>query len=63
MGSRGPTLGNYKKKEFVGPKVVQPPEGKIPSVKPIELGVEPNGCLSQQPIPHPNIWVVHTRDI
>ena len=26
------------KKEFVGPKVVQPPEGKTPSVKPIELG-------------------------
>ena len=26
------------KKEFVGPKVVQPPEGKIPSVKSIELG-------------------------
>ena len=25
------------KKEFVGPKVVQPPGGKTPSVKPIEL--------------------------
>ena len=42
----------------MGPKVVQPPEGRIPSVKPIELGVEPNGHLSQQPVPHPNIWVV-----
>ena len=26
------------KTEFVGPKVVQPPEGKTPHVKPIELG-------------------------
>ena len=37
MGSRDPTLG-YHKKELVGPKVAQPPEGKTPSVKPIELG-------------------------
>ena len=32
-----PPLG-ITKKEFVEPKVVQPPEGKMPSVKPIELG-------------------------
>ena len=51
------------KKEFVGPKVVQPPEGKIPSVKPIELGVEPNGHLSQQPAPNPNIWVVQEGNL
>ena len=39
------------KEEFVGPKVIQPPEGKTPHVKPIELGLEPNGHLSQNKYP------------
>ena len=40
------------KGEPMGPKVIQPPEGKKPHIKPVEVGVEPNGHLNQQPVPH-----------
>ena len=44
--------------EPVGPKVIQPSEGKKPHIKPIEVGVEPNGHLNQQPVPHLKAQVV-----
>ena len=35
------------KGEPVGPKIIQPPEGKKPHIKPVEVGgVEPNGQLN-----------------
>ena len=37
---------NTEKGEPIGPKIIQPPKGKTHHIKPVELGVEPNG--------HPN---------
>ena len=48
--------------EFVGPKIIQPPEGKTPHVKPVEVG-ELNGHPNQQPVPHPKIWVVQADNL
>ena len=46
------------KREPMGPKIIQPPEGKKPHIKPVEVGLEPNGQLNQQPVPHPKAQVV-----
>ena len=48
------------KGEPMGPKIIQPPEGKKPQIKPIDAGgrVEPNGQLNQQPVPHLKAQVV-----
>ena len=46
------------KGEPMGPKIIQPPEGKKPHIKPFEMGVEPNDHLIQQPVPHPKARVV-----
>ena len=47
-----------EKGELIGPKTVQPPQGKTPHIKPVELGVEPSGHLNQQPLLHQKVQVV-----
>ena len=46
------------KGELMGPKIVQPPQGKTPHIKPVELGVEPSGHLNQQPLLHQKVQVM-----
>ena len=38
-------------KKSVGPQLIQPPEGKKPHVKPIEIGVDLNGHQNQVQVP------------